>query len=1057
MGTRYSLISRVLLLIVLAGTGMSAAVFSQDDNVFNFVWKQNFDDTPVGLYTEDLVRADWNNPPWIAGADKTYIVDLYGDHAMKFNIPAGTTNSWLGGGEWWAPLPPGIEELYFSYNVMFRPGFDWRMGGKLPGLGGVDNPTGGVDMPFESGWTARYMWQEVKTSDPWYPDGRLIFYVYHHNKPSQYGAGYLLGEESFPVTDSIWYNLCMRVVLNSVYADGGAINGILEFFLNGKHIMTRSDLQYRNLSSIWIDTQHIVTFFGGSGDEYAPLAPEWIMFDDFACFTFKDGVDVVRGRVPTPLGTIIPIPYSKHGMKPVPPENVTPADDEAPSAPSNLQPLFISGSFVGFTWTASSDNVAVKGYAVYLDGEERFKQEANSAVILGLESQTGYSITVTAFDAAGNISAFSGPMEITTTDPDIIPPTVPQNLHSVAQTHSSIDILWDPSTDDVAVKEYEVYVNKTRVGSTVTESYSVIGLTPSSEYSISVLAVDMAENRSAPTDEITQRTKDPDLEAPTAPGNLTTTLITQNSIGVAWSNSTDNVGVKGYNIDVNGVRRGSSVTNSYTVTGLSAGIPYTIAVTAYDASYNESQPGSISATTKNPDVSSNPSMPHVMIQEVSSVENHSNTTTNIDAFGHTELQDYGMAFSTEESFTGAKQFVYAHAEDSYIKSEGRVKEGLQVLYQFDEQEGETIRNQAPNGVGDEANLVIKDPLETYWLPGKGLKVTGNTIISSEGPPGTLLERISQSNEISLELWIRPGEIDQTGPAQLLTISKDHYTRAVTLGHSGNQASYNYIARLTTETSGSENGLPEVITEDGFISLNLHHVVYTRNSAGEEKIYVNGIVKYSGTRDGDLDFSGEDFLIGIANEVSGEGAWHGTYYLAAIYNRALSQDEVDQNRDAGVGEIRFTTSLNELEPNVVYYLFAFARTDQGIVFGKVESLTLGNVNYSSVEDSLYMAIYPNPSNGSFTARVQCGVEDHEPSFLRISDINGTILYNEAIELSECGVIRYPYIFSEESYLMTGSGIMEFNFDLSSILNEGIYSVMLIAGDTKVARRLVVMNP
>ncbi|MFH0759147.1 MAG: LamG-like jellyroll fold domain-containing protein [Bacteroidota bacterium] len=1057
MGTRNNLISKVLLLCVLVQLGIPLALYSQGEDVFNFVWKQDFNNSPLGLYTREQVNKDWNNPNWAAGTDKTYIVDLYGDRAMKFNIPPGTTNSWDGGGEWWAPLPPGHEEMYFSYNVMFRPGFDWVLGGKLPGLGGVDNPTGGIEMPFEAGFTARYMWTEVKESDPNYPDGKFIFYVYHHNKSGKYGDAIALGETTYPVDDSIWHNLCMRVVLNTVYADGGAADGLIEFFLDGKHITTRYGLKYRNLSSIWIDTQHIVTFFGGSGDEYAPTVNEWMLFDDFACFTFKDGVDVVRGKTATPSGTTIPIPNSKHGMKPAPSAVEVETDQEPPTAPTGLQPLFISGAFIGFMWLPSTDNKAVKGYTVYQDGVEKFNQEATSAVLLGLESQTNYSISITAFDEAGNISAPSQPMQILTTDPDTEAPSIPQNLRSVSQKQSSIDVIWDPSTDDVAVKEYEVYVNRTRVGFPVAASYSVIGLNPSTEYRISVLAVDMADNSSSATEEITVRTLDLDLEAPSIPQGLTTTLITQNSIGLAWGNSTDNVGLAGYNIDVNGVRKGSSITNSFSVTGLNPGITYQIAVSAYDESYNESPPGLLTAVTQNPDVTSTPSLPRVLIEGVSSEENKSRTTSNIDAFGHTELQDYGLAISTENNFLGQKQVVYANREDSHIWLEGRVAGGLQVLYQFDEQEGELIRNQAPNGVGDEANLVIGDPLETFWLPGKGLKVTGNTIIASEGPPGTLLDRISQSNELSLELWIRPEQINQSGPARLLTISKDYLTRAATLGHEGNQALFNYIARLTTETSDDKNGLPQVTTTEDFISLNLHHVVYTRNSGGGEKIYVNGVERFRGTRDGDLDFSGEDFLISIANEISGDRPWHGTYYLAAVYDKALTMEEVKQNLDQGVGEIQYTTSLSNLEPNVTYYMAAFARTDQGIVYGDTETLTLGNVNYSSVEDSLYIAIYPNPGNGEFTLNVQCGLKEHEPAFLRISDINGSILFNEALELTECGVIRYPYVFSEESYLMNGSGVMEFQFNLSSFLNEGIYSVMLIAGDTKVATRLVVMNP
>ena len=81
---------------------------------------------------------------------------------------------------------------------------------------------------------------------------------------------------------------------------------------------------------------------------------------------------------------------------------------------------------------------------------------------------------------------------------------------------------------------------------------------------------------------------------------------------------------------------------------------------------------------------------------------------------------------------------------------------------------------------------------------------------------------------------------------------------------------------------------------------------------------------------------------------------------------------------------------------------------------------------------------------------------ECEFFRVSDISGSVIFNEPVELTECGVIRYPYIFSEESYLFDDSGIMNFQFDLSSIVTDGIYSVMLVAGDRSVARRMVVSS-
>jgi chitodextrinase len=90
-----------------------------------------------------------------------------------------------------------------------------------------------------------------------------------------------------------------------------------------------------------------------------------------------------------------------------------------------------------------------------------------------------------------------------------------------------------------------------------------------------------------------------DTTAPTVPNSLTATAISSTGINLSWTASTDNVGVTGYKIYRGGTQIGTSATNSYSDTGLTASTNYSYTVAAFDAASNTSaQSSSASATTQ---------------------------------------------------------------------------------------------------------------------------------------------------------------------------------------------------------------------------------------------------------------------------------------------------------------------------------------------------------------------------------------------------------------------------------------------------------------------------
>ena len=90
------------------------------------------------------------------------------------------------------------------------------------------------------------------------------------------------------------------------------------------------------------------------------------------------------------------------------------ADAQAPTAPANLVSSAKTITTISLSWTASTDNTAVTGYNVYMDNVLKTTVTGLTTTITGLTAATAYTFNVKAKDAAGNISASSNILSVTT-------------------------------------------------------------------------------------------------------------------------------------------------------------------------------------------------------------------------------------------------------------------------------------------------------------------------------------------------------------------------------------------------------------------------------------------------------------------------------------------------------------------------------------------------------------------------------------------------------------------------------------------------------------------
>lgn len=84
-----------------------------------------------------------------------------------------------------------------------------------------------------------------------------------------------------------------------------------------------------------------------------------------------------------------------------------PADTTAPTTPTNVSGTTISSSQINLSWTASTDNVGVSNYTIFRNGNQVGTSTTTTFSDTGLTASTTYVYTVSASDAAGNISSRS--------------------------------------------------------------------------------------------------------------------------------------------------------------------------------------------------------------------------------------------------------------------------------------------------------------------------------------------------------------------------------------------------------------------------------------------------------------------------------------------------------------------------------------------------------------------------------------------------------------------------------------------------------------------------
>ena len=200
-------------------------------------------------------------------------------------------------------------------------------------------------------------------------------------------------------------------------------------------------------------------------------------------------------------------PLEEPGEEPSEEPSEEPEPEPTPEPePVIAAPTAVVSSSIGLTgftlgWTGPDNAIA---YQIYLNNELKLSNvNGKTMALTGLEQGTEYSVEITALTEAGEESARSTALTVTTR---LI--AMPADLAESELDHDSVKLSW---TAAEGASTYNLYLNgsKTQEGLTGT-SYTLTGLTPETSYTVELSAV-TSEGESAKTEALSLSTpKAPD-------------------------------------------------------------------------------------------------------------------------------------------------------------------------------------------------------------------------------------------------------------------------------------------------------------------------------------------------------------------------------------------------------------------------------------------------------------------------------------------------------------------------------------------------------------------
>lgn len=284
---------------------------------------------------------------------------------------------------------------------------------------------------------------------------------------------------------------------------------------------------------------------------------------------------------------------------------------------------------------------------------------------------------------------------------------------------------------------------------------------------------------------------------------------------------------------------------------------------------------------------------------------------------------------------------------STLASGGSRVEGNQIaLWEFSEGSG----NKALDTSGQLPAMDLDFTGDVSWILGNGIDFkNGGYAKATTASSKKLADRIRLTNSFTIEAWVIPSNVTQED-ARIISYTANDTQRNFSMS----QTLYNYeflnragdIAPIGSRTEGRPSLMTADADED--LQASLQHVAMTFDPVNGRSIFVNGVF----TDDADMapDIGGnlsewdDGYTFILGNEAGGGSAWSGTVRMVAIHDAALTQQQIVQNVDVGVGQKYFMLfnvgEADQLNIPGTYVMFEVEQFDNtAYLFNKPKFISL----------------------------------------------------------------------------------------------------------------------